>query len=162
VDGTGGITISRHQSNSSRVILSQCARNRFSGSLTLTGLYRYNAEGGLELLVKWHESSGDTDAIEEETYSVEGTGGDWARLRKDLQPPEDAPYLDLYFRVYPPSPRFPLDLKTERVATFDGLRLIDWSDEVDGGREYDHLRVDGSATVELEAENGQEIEWSPL
>ena len=170
VDGTGGISISRHQSNSSRVILSQCARNRFSGSLTLTGLYRYDAEEGLELLVKWHESSGDTDAVEETTYTIDGTGGDWMRLRKDLQPPEDASYVDLYFRVYPPSPRFPVDIQTERIATFDELRLIDWGEEAENengervrvGKEYDHLRVDGSATVEVTAEDEREVEWKAL
>ena len=163
LDGTGGIRVSRHQSNSSRIILSQCARNRFSGSLTLTGLYRYNSAEGLELLVKWHESSGDTDAIREETYTIEGTEGEWRSLRKELQPPEGAAYVDLYFRTYPPSPQFPIDLKTERIATFDELRLIEWSDGVDGGREYDHMRVDGSATVEVVVkENGQDTEWSAL
>lgn len=162
VDGTGGIEISRHQSNSSRVILSQCARNRFSGLLTLTGLYRYNTQEGLELLVKWHESSGDVDAIREEIYSIDGTEGDWDRFRRDLHPPEDASYIDLYLRVYPPSPRFPIDIQTERVATFDELRLIEWSEEGDSGNDHDHIRVDGSATVELTAGDGQKIEWNPL
>jgi hypothetical protein len=160
-DGTGGVEISRHQSNSSRVILSQCARNRLSGPLTLTGLYRYNTQEGLELLVKWHESSGDMDAIREEIHSIDGTDGEWRRLREDLQPPEGAAYLDFYFRVYPPSPRFPIDIQTERVATFDELRLIEWSED-DSGKEYDHLRVDGSATVELTAGDGRKVEWNPL
>lgn len=164
-DGTGGVRISRHQSNSSRAILSQPARNLVSGPLTLTGMYTYDSEAGLELLVKWHETSGDTDAIEEKTYDIEGTDGDWTRLRMELQPPEEASYLDLYFRVYPPSPRFPIDIKTERIATFDELKLIEWSD-VDGGKEYDHLRVDGTATVEFTSESvygyEPEVEWSSL
>ncbi len=161
VDGTGGIEVSRHQSNSSRVILSQCARNSFSGPLTLTGLYRYNTQEGLELLVKWHESSGDVDAIREEMYSIDGTGGDWDRFRRDLHPPEGASYIDLYLRVYPPSPRFPIDVQTQRVAAFDELALVEWSED-DTGKRHDHIRVDGSATVELTAGDGQRIEWNAL
>ena len=160
-DGAG-VSISRHQSNSSRTILSQCARNEFAGPLTLAGLYKYNAEEGLELLVKWHESAGDTDPIEETRYDIEGTEDGWGRLRKDLRPPDGATHVDVYFRVYPPSPRFPLDLKTERVAAFDELRLIEWSDTEDTGEGYDHIRVDGSATLEFAVDGEKEIEWNPL
>jgi poly-gamma-glutamate capsule biosynthesis protein CapA/YwtB (metallophosphatase superfamily) len=157
-----GVSISRHQSNSSRIILSQCARNEFAGPLTLAGLYTYNAQQGLELLVKWHESAGDTDPIEETRYDIEGTGGEWSRLRKDMRPPDGATHVDIYFRVYPPSPRFPLDLKTERVAAFDELRLIEWGDTVDTGGGYDHIRVDGSATVEFAVDGEEDINWKPL
>jgi len=164
-DESGGVQISRHQSNSSRAILSQPARNFVSEPLTLTGRYKYNSDEGLEILIKWHETAGDTDALDETISSIEGTDGEWRRLQMEIQPPENASYLDIYFRVYPPSPQFPIDLKTERIATFDELRLIEW-DDAEGGKNYDHLRIDGSATVEFTSEGtGEEepeIDWSPL
>lgn len=51
-----------------------------------------------------------------------------------------------------------------RRATFDDLHLIEWAGpDANGGRDYDHLTVDRSVTVDFQAPSeGGVIDWRPL
>lgn len=154
-NGTGGIRLIREEGNSQRAILSPIDRIPVDGAITLTGQYQYGSSAGLELLWRWYSStSGET--LEELTFDLNETGNGWGRFRKDFEVPSDADYVDFYLRLYPPG-------DGDRAARFDELRLIEWNSS-ESGKQYDHLRVNGSATVELAkvAERDTEISWTEL
>lgn len=155
-DRTGGIRLTREASNSQRAILSPISRIPVDGSVTLTGQYQYGSSDGLELLWQWHDSTSGT-ALEKLTLDLEETGDTWARFREDFRLPSDAEYVDFYLRLYPPE-------RGESAARFDDLKLIEWSDS-EAGRKYDHLRVNGSATIEFAKpieQDGPGISWTEL
>lgn len=154
-DGTGGIQLIREEGNTQRAILSPISRIPVDGPITVTGQYQYGPSEGLELLWRWHSSTSG-EALDERTFDLNGTGNGWGRFRKNFEVPSDANYVDFYLRLYPPD-------DGNRAVRFDELKLIEW-DESESGRQYDHLRVNGSATVELAKLSGQEtgISWTNL
>jgi hypothetical protein len=154
-DGTGGIRLTREEENTQRAILSPIDRIPADGDLTLTGQYQYASSEGLELLWRWYSStSGET--LEELTFDLSETGNEWIRFRKDFEIPPDAHYADFYIRLYPPD-------YSDRAARFDELKLVEWNN-AEMGRQYDHLRLNGSATVRLANVAGQDtdISWTEL
>lgn len=155
----GGIRLERHGGNEARALLSP--RHRLpvdDDSLTVTGLYAYGGTDGLELLVSWYDDTAGS-SITNDRVDLTATDGDWERITQHLEPPTDAEYVDLFFFLEPPE-------TGERTAWFDELRLIEWADpEVESGREYDHLRLESSATVEFRAvtdTGSARIDWNPL
>jgi hypothetical protein len=143
VDDTGGVRLTRTDSDSQRAILSPAARIPAAGPLTLTGRYRYAGTDGLELLVRWYESTSG-DALDSTSVDLGRTGEGWGEIERDLSKPAEANYIRFYFRLSPP------ENGADREARFDALSLVEWVDETaEGGREYDHIRLGGPATVEF-------------
>lgn len=141
-DGTGGVRLVRSAGDTERKILTPEERVPIAGPATLFGTYRFDGTAGLELLVRLYDGTGER--LRESSTAVPGTAGDWRRIRRRLSPPAEATHARVYFRLSPPDDE---DGPAERVARVDDLRLVEWFPAATGGREFDHLRVDGAATV---------------
>ncbi|WP_115865168.1 CapA family protein [Halorussus litoreus] len=156
-DGSGGVRLSRTADNSQRSILTTTERVPVTGPTTLLGRYRHETDARLELLVRWYEST-SSSALESVSTDLDRTAG-WERIEWSSSIPENATHVRFYFRLYPP------DDGEERAATVDDLRLVEWSEaDVGGGKDYDHLRVHGSATVQFSSNNrsGDDVTWNSL
>lgn len=156
-DGSGGIQLSRVPDNTQRSILTTAARMPLAGPTTLLGQYRHESDARLELLVRWYESTSGS-ALDSVSINLGQTTG-WERLRQPLQTAAEANYIRFYFRLYPPGSG------KERVVRIDNLRLIEWSDTVEGDKkEYDHLRVRDTATIEFATDDllDEEISWTEI
>ncbi|NIC01012.1 CapA family protein [Halobacterium sp. R2-5] len=155
-DDSGGIRLIRDEANSQRAILSPLDRIPVQGPITLTGLYQHDSDARLEVLWRRYSSTSG-EMLEERTYELGRTGTRLNRFRENFQRRDSAEYVDFYLRLYPPE-------EGESAARFDELRLIEWSDAREG-REYDHLRVSGSATAELAQVAGRtspDVNWVRL
>ena len=150
-----GVQLSRNHENEAKQVLTPQSRIPVqSDALTLTGLYRFTGETGLELLISWFdELSGSS--LEQEPVMLDGTDGDWERIRLDLTPPSASTYVDVFFRLSPPNSGL-------HQAAFDDVRLIEWADNAVAGREYDHLEIDGSGDLTFTGRNGDDIRWESL
>ncbi|WP_247008791.1 hypothetical protein [Halorientalis litorea] len=83
----------------------------------------------------------------------------WERLERSLSTPEEATYVRLYFRLYPP------DDGEKRAANFDNIQLVEWTDSAtSGGKNYDYLRVHESSTIEFtsSSQSDEAISWEAL
>jgi poly-gamma-glutamate capsule biosynthesis protein CapA/YwtB (metallophosphatase superfamily) len=139
---SGGVQLRRVDSNRSRAILSNTRRVPVEGPLTVTTNYRTDDEG-LTLELTWF---GDTSgsAIGRELWDLPPTAGDWRRVVRDVTPPDGATHANVLFALEPAA-------AGTRTATIDDVRLVEWAPAAaNAGREYDHLRVVQSATVEFE------------
>lgn len=154
----GSVQLEQEKADGEPTDFGPVARIPVSGPLTFAGRYRYGATDGVELHIAWYEGLGDS-LVTEEKFEFQGGSDEWAWMRQDLTPPEGASYVDVTFHLSQPA-------VGERPAAFDDLRLVEWTDDTTGSREYDHLRVDGTATVEFamsaSLREGAEIAWSEL
>lgn len=154
----GGVRLVRTGTDDGPAVLGPVERVRVLGPLTFAGRYRHGSGEGLAGRVSWYENHWGSPVAEEQ-FALGGTDGEWAWLREELAPPDGATHVDVSVRLAPPA-------SGERAAAFDDLRLIEWADGATGGRAYDHLRVDGAATVEFAANAGRdgpdEIEWTEV
>lgn len=150
-----GVQLSRNHENEAKQVLTPQSRIPVqSDALTLTGLYRFTGETGLELLISWFdELSGSS--LEQESQTLDGTDGDWERVRLDLTPPSGSTYVDVFFRLSPPDSGL-------HQAAFDDVRLIEWADNAVAGREYDHLEIDGSGSLTFTARDRDNVRWETL
>jgi hypothetical protein len=162
-DGSGGVRLVREADNSQRKILTPAERVPVTGPATLFVTYRFDATAGLELLVRWYESTSG-DAVASATTALTGTDGTWRRVHREVTPPveleEGAGYVRAYLRLAPPDGD-----DGRRVARIDEVRLVEWAPDAGGGREYDHLRVEAPATVTFATATGaanDAISWPPL
>lgn len=155
VGDSGGIRLTRADDRSQRAILTSKSRIRMMNRGTLTAVYQSDDESALELLVRWYESTSGSE-LSSRSERLEATD-QWTRIERQLELPPTAEYVRFYFRLYPPD-------TDSREAKIDNVRLVEWADTtVSGGREYDHLRVNGDATVEFAtvAENDG-VSWPEL
>lgn len=151
--GSGGVGLSPAAGDDEPSTLGPGGRVPVHGEeVTLTGLYRTGGTADLRVRIRWYDGldvrSGlpaSREPFRTEAVGVAGTEGDWERATVSLRPPDGATHVDV--RLEPP------DGETGR-AWFDDWRLIDWTDGATGGRAFDHLRVDGSATVRFVVEGG--------
>jgi hypothetical protein len=156
-DGSGGIQLSRTADNTQRSILTTAARVPLTEPTTLLGQYRHETDTRLELLVRWYESTSGS-ALDSVSIDLDRTTG-WERLERSLSTPEEATYVRLYFRLYPP------DDGEKRVANFDNIQLVEWTDSAtSGGKNYDYLRVHESSTIEFtsSSQSDEAISWEAL
>ncbi len=162
-DGTGGARLIR-RADDERALLAP--RHRLpiadAGSdHTLTMWYSYTGDAGLDAHVRWYDERRD-DPVIAQSLGLGGTGGEWRRLVWHLAPPTDAASVECSLMLDPP------DAGGVHEARFDDVRLIEWAAPgVTGGRQYDHLYLDGQATINLAASHhsaatAREIGWSPL
>lgn len=153
---TAAVRLAREADDGARALLSP--RNRLpveAAELTLTGRYRFDGTDGLELQVSWYDDT-TGGSFERTVESLPGTDGAWERFRSELRPPAGATYVDVYVFCSPPT-------AGSHEAVLDDLRLVEWAPaETTGGREYDHLRVDGTATVEVASPAHVDIDWRRL
>lgn len=157
----GGVQLTRTADNSQRSILTPAERVPLSGSSTITGMYRHESDARLELLVRWYGSRSDS-AIDSASIDLDQTEG-WERFEQSFESRGDADYVRFYLRLYPP------EGGDERAVQLDDLRLLEWADAghadgAGGPTAYDHLRLDGEATVEFASSEtaDAEIAWPEL
>jgi len=137
-----GMRLKRVDRNGSPLVLSNSRRVPVAGALTMTGLFRSTASEGAELLVNWYPNT-SSSAVETDSWALPHTDGEWQRTTRELEPPQIATHVNVVFRLAPPASG------THRLDV-DDVRLIEWAGpEVDGGREYDHLRATGEVTAQL-------------
>ena len=150
-----GVQLSRNYENEAKQVLTPQSRIPVQrDEITLTGLYRFAGEAGLELLISWFdELSGSS--LESESVTLDGTTGDWERIRLDLTPPPGSTYIDVFFRLSPPDSGL-------HQAAFDDIQLIEWADNAMAGREYDHLEIDGSGSLTVTGRNEDDVRWETL
>ncbi|MEF8938120.1 MAG: carboxypeptidase regulatory-like domain-containing protein [Halovenus sp.] len=120
------------------------------GPTTLLALYRHETDSRLELLVRWYESLVAQRSLRCQSISTEQPD------ERSLETPKKANYIRFYFRLYPP------DDGDAVVVRFDDIRLIEWNGAgAGGGKEYDHLRLRGAATIEFttSGRSNEEISW---
>lgn len=158
--GSGGARLSRHGGNEDREVLTPRHRLPLEGdSYTLTGRYRYNGTAGLEVLVSWYDDTSG-ESFDGETVALPGTDRDWQRFTRTFDAPERATHVNFFAFLGPP------DESTVREAAFDEFRLVEWADaDVSGGRQYDHVYVDGSAVADVGTTDGDdesEVRWTRL
>lgn len=133
----GGVRLRRLAGNSANVVLSNGRRVPVDGPLTLAARYRTGAARGLTLDVAWYDDTAGP-ALSRQTRTLPATDG-WTVLTRDLTPPPDATHANVLFVLSPPE-------TGRRTAHVDDVRLLTWAPpSVDGGREYDHLRVGTAA-----------------
>jgi poly-gamma-glutamate capsule biosynthesis protein CapA/YwtB (metallophosphatase superfamily) len=156
-DGSGGIQLSRTADNTQRSILTTTERVPLTGPMTLLGLYRHETDTRLELLVRWYEST-SSSTLDSMSIDLDRTAG-WERVERSLSTPGEANYARFYFRLYPP------DGGEKRVAHFDDICLVEWTErETSGGEDYDYLRLQNSATIEFSSRSQSDgaISWDAL
>ncbi len=153
-DRSGGIQLSRTADNTQRSILTTAAGVPLAGPTTLLSQYRHETDTRLELLVRWYESTSGS-ALDSVSIDLDRTTG-WERIERSLSTPEEANYVRFYFRLYPP------DEGEKRVASFDNIQLVEWTESAtSGGKNYDYLRVHESATIEFTSstQSNEDISW---
>ena len=156
-DGSGGIQLSRTADNTERSVLTTAARVPLAGSTTLLGQYRHETDTRLELLVRWYESTSGS-ALDSVLIDLDRTTG-WESLERSLSTPEEATHVRFYFRLYPPADG------EKRVANFDNIQLVEWTDSAtSGGKDYNYLRVHESSTIEFtsSSQSDEAISWEAL
>lgn len=159
-DGSGGVQLTRRADHSQRSILTTAERVPLQGPATVTGAYSHESDARLELLVRWYGSRSDS-AMDSVSIDLDRTDG-WERFEASVEARADADYVRFYLRLYPP------EGGDERAVQLDDLRLIEWTDAetgaLDGGEQYDHLRVTDDATVSLglNSESDADVSWSPI
>ncbi|SDQ25074.1 CapA family protein [Natronobacterium texcoconense] len=142
-DEGSGLRLARHEDNVDNAILSPRLRLPIDGEeLSITGVYRFDHEDGLELSISWYDDTSG-GSFERDRFDLSGTGGEWDRFHHRLNRPADATYIDVYLILSPPE-------SGSREAVFDEIRLLEWGDD-EPRKDADHLRVDGEANVEFEA-----------
>ncbi len=152
---SGGIRLTRRADNVDRALLSPRSRIPIDGrEFTFSGSYRFDGDAGLEVLVSWY---GDTSggSFSRDAVSLRGTDGEWKQVQWTLDAPEDAEYVDVFVRLAPPD-------RGTHEASFDDLRLIEWATDSHGGRSYDHLSLDGTATMSFAVPEGERARWREL
>ena len=157
VDDSGGVRLERTADDVDRALLSPRYRLPIDGrSFTFAGSYRFDGDdGALEVRFSWYDGRTGS-SFDARTGAPATTGGDRWRLRWELDAPADATHVDVFVRLEPPD-------EGVHEAAFDELRLIEWADGATGGREYDHLEIDGTVAVTFasRADDGA-IEWVGL
>ena len=156
-DGSGGIQLTRTADDTQRSILTTTERIPVAGPITLLGLYRHETDTLLELLVRWYESTSGS-ALDSLSIDLDRTTG-WERIERSLSTPEEANQARFYFRLYPPANG------EKSVANVDDIRLVEWTEPATGGgKDYDHLRVHDSATIEFttSSQSDEAISWDAL
>ncbi|MFC7026589.1 CapA family protein [Halomicroarcula sp. GCM10025324] len=141
-EGSGGIRLQRIAGNSQNVVLSNAHRIPVDGDLTLTARYRTAVASGLTVELAWYADT-DGSSIHRDSFSLPPTGETWGVLSHDFTVPDDATHLNCLVILAPPN-------AGTRTAFVDDVRLVSWADRsVDGGREFDHARVESDATVRV-------------
>lgn len=155
-DGT--VRLVRDATADEAVGLGPVARIPVSGPLTVAGRYSFGGNTGVELRVSWYERGRDSP-VDQERFALRGTTDGWTWVREDVVPPEGATHVNVTVQLSPPT-------SGKRMVALDDLRVVEWVPAATGGREYDHLRVDGATTVEFVApadhEASGEIRWPEL
>jgi hypothetical protein len=108
-----------------RSILTTAAGVPLAGPTTLLSQYRHETDTRLELLVRWYESTSGS-ALDSVSIDLDRTTG-WERIERSLSTPEEANYVRFYFRLYPP------DEGEKRVASFDNIQLVEWTESATSG-----------------------------
>lgn len=189
--GDGGVRLTRAVDDVDRALLSP--RHRLpisddSSAFTLIGRYRFDRTGEsdgstddgdgddadgdsddppLEIRCSWYDDTVG-GSFEHRSLRPDATDGDWERLRVDLEPPTDATHVDLFAWLSPPADGGDGRSDDEgseptREVAFDELRLLEWTADPTGGREYDHLEIDGNATLTVATEGGENgRRWTDL
>lgn len=158
--GDGGVRLTRQATHDEPAVLGPVSHIPVSGPLTLTWAYRAGAveNGGASVRVTWYGGR-DGPAVGHRRIDLERTGDGSRRDREDLVPPRAASHVVVSLHLRPPP-------TGGRALEVEDLRLIEWDVGATGGREYDHLRVDGAATVEFASTAGPrrspEISWTEL
>lgn len=154
----GAVGLVRDGTDDEPAVLGPVAPVPVSGSLTLAGRYRTRARKGIAIRVSWYEAIGDPP-VGESHIPLEKSTGEWTWMREGLRVPRSASHVDVAVEVSTPA-------AGERTVDIDDLRLVEWAPAATGGRAYDHIRVDGRATVAfatLDAPGAAgEIRWPPL
>lgn len=153
---SGGIRLIREPNDDGSAGFETVSAVPISGPLTFAVRYRYGSEDGLELVLSWYGGPWGEPA-DLTRVSLDATGGEWAWDHRDVSPPEDMAYVGVSVRLAPP--------ETETVtAKFDDIRLIEWDEGAEDGRQYDHLQIDGESTIEFvtvsRPRGTTEIAWS--
>lgn len=159
-EGSGGAKLSRHTDNVDPGVIAPDHRLPiFSDLFTISAAYRYYDSAGAELLVTWYDDT-QGGSFASERYKLPNTRGEWRRFAYRLEAPPKATHLSFFVFVEPPEGT---DI---RELALDDVRLIEWADEiVTGGRQYDHLLVDGLATADLTMSSRDEhatFDWTEL
>ena len=137
--------------------LTTAARVPLAGPTTLLGQYRHETDARLELLVRWYQTTSGS-ALDAVSVDLDRTTG-WERIERSLPTSKEATHVRFYFRLYPP------DDGEKRVANFDNIQLVEWTDSAtSGGKDYDYLRVHESSTIEFTSSSQyhEAISWEAL
>lgn len=148
----GGLRLRRLGGNDAALIFSNGRRIPVDGSVTVTFLYRTETDRA-ECLANWFSSTSG-GSVRRDRFQLSSPDGNWTRAQFDLDPPVEQAYLTLVVRLPAPD-------RGERTLDVDDIRCIEWSG-ADGGQGYDHLRVDGEATVRFAGAQHKKGEWTPL
>ncbi|WP_276260335.1 CapA family protein [Haloglomus litoreum] len=153
---SGGVRLTAYPEDTRRSVLSPAARIPVDDRpLALTGRYRYGGDGGLSLLVSWYNAA-EGISVQRRTVDLPATDDEWRLVTESLDPPANATYVNLFVYLDPSD-------DGARRAVVDDLRLVEWAPpETTGGREFDHLLVDGAATLELNGVGSSPSEWVRL
>lgn len=152
----GTIELVSRPENSRRTVLTPGSRLPAEGDeYGLSIRYRHPSGEGASLLVAWYNAASGP-SIESRNVDLPGTDG-WERTELSATRPEQATYVNLFLFVSPP------DGGRDRRVEIDDLRLIEWApSERTGGREFDHVRVDGEAELSLCGRAYPPADWTPL
>lgn len=150
----GGISLTAYPKDTNRSVLAPASRLPVSGRpLTALCRYRYPGDGGFSLLISWYNDTAGV-SFESRTVQLDGTGDGWKLLRESLDPPANATHINLFAFLESPEEGEP------RRVRVDSVRLVEWEPPATtGGREFDHLLVDGEAAVELQGVATTPSEW---
>lgn len=153
----GAIRLTAYPENSRRSFLSPASRLPVEDRrVDVTCRYRYPHDGGLSLLVAWYNADQGI-SIERETIDLAGTDDEWTRITESFTPPTEATRINLFLYLEPPTDG------DARTVDVDDIRLIEWaSPERTGGREFDHVLVQGDGTLNLRGEGSSPAEWDQL
>lgn len=152
---SGAVRLNAFPEDTRRSLLSPASRIPVGDRpLALTARYRYPDEDGLSLLVSWYNAA-EGVSIQQRTVDLPGTDGEWRLVTESLEPPAEATYVNLFCYLDPG--------ETARRASIDDLRLVEWAPpETTGGRAFDHLLIDGSATLALNGTTSAPADWERL
>lgn len=144
VNQSGGAKLSRHTDNTDSGVITPIHRLPIASRyFTLTGLYRYYDSDGVDLHVMWYDEN-QGESFESTRHELGDTGGEWERFTFHLEAPARATHVNFF--VFLESP----EQSDIREVALDDLRLIEWAGtSVTGGRQYDHLFVDGQVTADF-------------
>jgi hypothetical protein len=129
--GTGAAVLLRKSSNSGRTSLWMDADIEIHGdrNITVSGWHKGENAGEFEVTVRWISSGGSTISHLTQ-YQNFNVNYDWSRFTIDLDPPNNADSMEVYFRHYPPNSG------GDGQVYLDDVSFIEWDPNavaVDGG-----------------------------
>ena len=141
VAGGGGIKLRRIAGNTDNAILSNGRRIPVDSEVTILAQYLTAVDSGLSLEVAWYEGTND-QAIQRESWSLAATRSQWNKIQRSVNPPSEANYMNLLFKLAPPE-------KGTRATYIDNIRIIEWAEEATGGAVFNYIQVNESVTVDI-------------